>query len=130
MSHKTITVTFEDDDGNEVSHELPAKNEVCERCEGDGKHVNPAVECEGGGITGSEMAEILAENPDFMTDYMGGTYDIRCEVCNGEKVILVVDEDAVEMDPTLTEIYKAYCEQQEADAAFERESAAERRMGA
>lgn len=56
--------------------------EVCERCRGFGEHTNPAID--GNGITRSEMEEL---GPDFFEDYMSGVYNIRCEECNGHRVI-------------------------------------------
>jgi len=40
----TVRFTVEDDDGEEHVHELPARWEVCGRCDGEGAHVNPSVD--------------------------------------------------------------------------------------
>lgn len=66
-----------------------SKYEVCPVCDGEGKHVNPAID--GNGITGSEMAEILADDPDFLDDYMEGMYDVVCRCCEGRRVVLIED---------------------------------------
>jgi hypothetical protein len=50
MSKPTVTIT--DEDGNELS--IPAHFEVCPRCEGEGSHVNPAVD--GNGLTAEDFA--------------------------------------------------------------------------
>ena len=91
MSHN-ITVIIYNDDGEQEEHKLPAKNEVCDRCEGFGTHTNPSID--GNGITESEMAEILHEDPEFLNNYMGGMYDVGCFACHGNKVVLVPDEEA------------------------------------
>jgi hypothetical protein len=64
-----------------------SKYHVCPRCEGEGTHTNPAID--GNGITGSEMAEILHEDPDFLDTYMAGGYNIVCSMCNGRRVVTV-----------------------------------------
>ena len=75
------------EDGNvEESFTVPSRFEVCERCEGAGKHSDPAID--GNGITSSEMDELGEE---FVEDYMRGAYDIRCEECSGDRVVKVVD---------------------------------------
>lgn len=88
----TIELIMYDDDGEEVVHTFPAKNEVCSNCDGYGSYVNPSID--GNGITESEMAEILHEDPDFLDNYMSGMYDIQCECCHGNKVVLAANEDA------------------------------------
>lgn len=99
---------------------FPAKWEVCPRCDGTGKHVNPAVD--GNGITRDEMDEL---GPDFFDDYMSGVYDVACEECNGERLILVLDEDLATPDQV-----SRYEELQEEENNFRAEVLAERRMGA
>lgn len=56
--------------------------EVCDRCRGHGSHTNPAID--GNGITRSEMGEL---GPEFLEDYLSGVYDVRCERCNGLRVV-------------------------------------------
>lgn len=58
------------------------KYAVCPRCRGEGSHVNPSVD--GHGITAEEMDEL---GPEFLDDYMGGVYDVRCEQCHGDRVV-------------------------------------------
>lgn len=62
--------------------QAPKPYEVCPRCEGEGQHTNPAID--GNGLTSSDIDEL---GPDFMEDYLSGVYDVRCEECNGERVI-------------------------------------------
>lgn len=100
--------------------ELPSRLEVCDRCEGKGTHVNEAID--GNGITASEMDEL---GPDFLEDYMGGVYDVRCTECKGRNVMPVVDEGRCS-----EELLEAYHEERRSESDFRREQEAERRMGA
>ena len=56
MSEKTLKITlFDDSEQGETEHHLPAKFEVCARCEGYGTHLNPvdrAARLYFGGIRG------------------------------------------------------------------------------
>jgi hypothetical protein len=61
--------------------QLPAKFEMCTRCEGHGSYVNPSVD--GNGITAEEMAE----DPDFAEAYFDGVYDVTCAICHGARVV-------------------------------------------
>lgn len=84
MSNPTVSIeVFEG--GDLVTVALPAKFEVCWRCEGRGKHVNPSVD--GHGISPEEFAE----DPSFEEAYFDGVYDIQCEKCKGQRVLAVVD---------------------------------------
>lgn len=111
-----ITFTQITDDGTEIDHKLPAKFEVCSRCDGNGTHTNPAID--GNGLS----VEDFDADPDFAEDYMNGRYDVTCETCKGLRVVPVVDEERC--DKALLE---AYYNQQEDNARFEAECAAERR---
>jgi hypothetical protein len=74
-----------DDGGNAIEAEVPGRFEVCPRCQGRGRHVNPAIESHG--IT----QEDFDADPDFMKGYFSGRYDIDCERCDGKRVIAVAD---------------------------------------
>lgn len=117
---EAIKVTLANAAGEDVEHTLPTKFEVCDRCRGNGTHTNPAID--GNGITQSEMAEL---GPEFQEDYFSGVYDVPCEVCEGLRVVPVVDEEKCS-----PELLAAYKRDQEEQAYLDRESAAERRMGA
>jgi hypothetical protein len=54
---------------------------VCPVCEGEGKTINPAIDCNG--LT----AQDFAEDPNFAEDYWGGAYDIICRGCKGQRVV-------------------------------------------
>lgn len=75
------TITICDNDGNETA--VPARWEVCARCQGNGIH-----DCWEGGMTGSEMAE---QGPEFAQDYADGMYSVRCNACDGKRVVAVLD---------------------------------------
>lgn len=113
-----IKFTYYDDDDNELEGELPCKFEVCNRCRGEGKHVNPSID--GNGLT----YEDFAEDPDFYDDYMGGVYDIDCEVCHGMRVVPVVDEEKAN-----PELLQKYWDKIDAEIQYRNERAHELRMG-
>lgn len=83
-----IEFTFENDDGEEIGHEFPAKKEVCGRCLGEGKHTDPSID--GHGISQEEWANEWDE--ESRENYFSGVYDVTCSVCNGLRVVDVIDE--------------------------------------
>lgn len=115
------TFTIDNDEGEEIEVTLPVRFEVCSRCEGKGKHVDPAVD--EGGISPEEFAE----DPDFEEGYFEGRYDVTCHECDGLRVSEVVDEERVTdaQRPALD----AYREHHESVARRVRERRAEMRMG-
>lgn len=98
---------------------VPAKYEVCGRCRGNGTHTNPAID--GNGITQSEMDEL---GDDFREDYVSGRYDIQCEECKGERVVLVIDEDRA--TPAQLAAWERQCQE---EAEYRAERASELRFG-
>lgn len=121
MSKRTITITLMDDEENEVEHELPATNEVCGRCDGFGTHTNPNID--GNGITSSEWAEWDYEERE---SYMNGDYDVTCEECHGNKVVLVPDPNV--MSEEQKKIFAQWEEQEEERAAFDADWRREQEM--
>jgi len=117
---KFIRIT---DEGDEVEIALPAKYEVCQTCEGQGKHVNPAID--GNGLS----REDFDEDPDFRESYFNGDYDVTCQECGGQRVVLEIDEAEAKRQGLKTDL-EAYYEQGREEAAYQAECAAERRMGA
>jgi hypothetical protein len=87
---RMITVPAWSADGNIefIGVSLPARRVVCPVCEGERKHVNPAID--GNGLS----ADDFAQDPDFAESYFGGTYDVRCDYCKGRGFVDEVDEDA------------------------------------
>lgn len=99
-----IELTWSDEDGEEVTHSFPSKNEVCPTCEGFGTHLNPSI-----GNHAYSMEEFYEEfDEEGREEYFkrGGIYDVQCEECKGNKVIEVVDESRLsdEQKP----LYAAY----------------------
>jgi hypothetical protein len=117
MSKKTITVW---DYENDCNVELPTKYEVCQNCHGNGTHVNRALD--GNGLTYDDIQEWGGD--EFMEDYMGGAYDVRCDECRGDRVVLAIDYDRC-TDAQIA-LYEDDCHSQE---CMDAEYAAERAMG-
>jgi hypothetical protein len=116
------TIVFVNDEGEEVTVEVPAYYEICSRCNGKGSHVNPAID--GHGISMEEW-----NGPDWDDEsremYMNGGYDIACEAGCDHGKQLVPDLDRIN-----PEIVKAYHQHLDNQAAWDAEQAAERAMGA
>ncbi len=113
------TVLIENEDGECTEEELPFLWQVCPVCNGNGTHVNPAIDS--GGIS----MEDFEEDPDFAEAYVRGDYDITCNHCQGLRVVPAVD--VMQCDPDLLELWEA----QEADEAeFKAVQRAELSMGA
>lgn len=113
MKNNVISFHLEDEDGNEIEHCLPAKNDVCPRCGGYGKHTNPNID--GNGITESEWSEWDIEEKE---SYLNGVYDVICTVCNGNNVVLVTDEAA--MNAEQKELYELWLMKQRERAEYDR----------
>jgi predicted methyltransferase len=105
--------------GNDFEVFLPSKRVVCPACDGKGYYVNPNID--GNGISPLEFDE----DPEFKENYLSGLYDVRCETCQGENVIQIVDMD--KLTPKMRENLQRNWQQ---EAAHRRECEAERRMGA
>ncbi len=105
-----MTITVHDDNGEPVKHELPARNEVCPRCQGTGVH-DPKE------FSSGFTREDFDEDPDFAEAYMKGHYDVQCEECKGRNVIPVVCEDS--LTPAQRVIFDAW-EKEQHEAARDR----------
>jgi hypothetical protein len=93
---------------------IKVRFEVCPACKGRGKYVNPSIDAHGLG------AEDF-EDEDFAEGYRRGDYDVRCVLCEGEKVV------PVPLEPE----FQREIELQARDRADSRaEQLAEMRMGA
>lgn len=109
---------LEREDGSTDEIELPTTWAVCSVCNGEGKHVNPSIDC--GGLT----ADDFHDDPDFESDYFGGVYDVTCNRCNGRTTERVVDWNAL-----TDEQREAYENQLEGEASDRAEHLAEIRAG-
>lgn len=96
-----------DEKGRATETSLPTHWEVCPMCHGEGKHVNPNIDA--GGLT----AEDFAEDPEFMEEYMSGTYDIPCNACKGRCTV-----KAVSMEQLSEKTRKAYEKQLQEEAHY------------
>jgi RecJ-like exonuclease len=65
-------------------YEIPARWSICTRCEGEGKHGNPAFD-------GESVARLRDEDPDFLDRLIARDYDVRCRTCNGTGKVLIAD---------------------------------------
>ena len=118
----TVSHKLYDDEGDTIHVSFPAHYEVCSRCRGEGKHVNPSID--GHGISPEEFAE----DPDFEEAYFRGDYDVTCGECKGMRVVLVEDPDLFNAEQKANWAkLEAQWEQEAADARL---SEMERRMGA
>tara|TARA_R110000772_G_C13310282_1_gene440314 strand:- start:40502 stop:40915 length:414 start_codon:yes stop_codon:yes gene_type:complete len=115
---KEPILLVENEDGEYDEVKLPTKFEVCDLCEGRGKHVNPSIDC--GGISAH-----MFDDEDFAENYNAGQYDIPCNRCEGLRVVQAVDWDAMPKEQAAE--YEAQLKE-EADSRAE--NLAELRMGA
>lgn len=127
MSSNVIRFHCENDQGEDVEIEIPAKYEVCDRCEGEGSHLTPSIGEHA--YSEEEFREAFDEEEREQYFTRGGMYDVVCIDCKGLRVVLVVDEDACKRDGKLTELTQ-YNEHKDQEASYVREREAERRMGA
>lgn len=86
----SITIEDEDEDGPTGDYEFPARYEVCDLCDGRGKHVNPSIDAHG--VSDDEFRD----DPEFAMAYFNGAHDVTCYECRGRRVVPVVDEDRIE----------------------------------
>lgn len=74
-----IDLVFEDQSFAQML--CDGKKEICSRCDGEGKHVNPNIDHNG-------LSEEQLADDDFRASYFGGQYDVQCEECRGNKIVL------------------------------------------
>lgn len=78
----------QNDEEVEVEMQVEAKNEVCSRCDGEGKVVNPSI-----GAISQEQWE-HEWSPEEQEGYLQGDYDVVCPKCNGNNVVPIIDHEA------------------------------------
>ena len=122
----TIQFTAETDDGDTIDCSLPGKFEVCPHCDGHGTHLREGMR--GYAYTTEEFQDSFDDEEREEYFKHGGRYDVTCTECHGARVVAVVDEDACRT-PEEKATLKLYEAKLEDDYAYERECAAERRMG-
>jgi hypothetical protein len=116
-----VTLTWLDDDGGEISHEFSAKHEVCGGCDGHGTHLRAAIREHA--YTMEEFRESFDEEEAAEYFHRGGRYDVTCETCGGNRVVLVADEDNLSSDDR--ELFEQYTQAAEEAA---RDAYTDRRM--
>lgn len=109
--------TWYNEEGEEVSHIFPVTNEVCDRCEGYGTHLNPSIGNHGYSM--EEFRESFDEEEAAEYFRRGGRYDVQCEECHGAKVVPVVDEK--KLTPEQKKLFEEYCESEEESARMDAE---------
>lgn len=115
-----IIYTVYDADDNEIEKKVPGKYEVCDRCRGEGTHVNPNID--GHGITQEEWETDWDE--EEKETYRSGGYNIICLSCEGKRVELVPDWD--NMPQNMATEYEKHLEQQ---SEWDRERRSEEKFG-
>lgn len=121
-----IQFTLEDDDGNEVEHELPSKKGVCPSCDGHGTHLTEGMR--GHAYTAEEFAESFDDEDREEYFRRGGKYDVTCTECGGSNVVDVIDDEKIKLDPALVELEKQYWKKLQREAEYASEDRYTRRM--
>jgi hypothetical protein len=71
--------------------EVPIMFYVCPICEGKGRYVNPDIDSNG--LTYRDF-----EDYEFRENYFSGMYDIKCNECDGKRVVPEIDYDLLDED--------------------------------
>ncbi len=130
MGALSIEFVTSDSEGDEITHQLPARYEVCTRCEGHGTHLNPSIGNHA--FTGEEFEREFDQDQREQYLTRGGIYDVNCEVCGGKRVELVIDRKACQSDEKaklLAQYDRAEKERQADDADWAREIRNQELMG-
>jgi DnaJ-class molecular chaperone len=107
-------------DGNdEIEFDVPYKNEICSRCNGEGSHLNPNI---GMHAYGQEEFEEAFPEPEDKEQYFkrGGVYDVQCETCHGNKVVQVVDRARIQSKEVKAKL-NAYDKYKREEARYDHE---------
>ncbi len=104
-----IELTWTNQAGETITHSFPAHNQVCSRCQGYGTHLNPSIGNHA--YTPEEFNEAFDEEGQEEYFRRGGIYDVQCENCHGNKVILVVSDEI--LNRTQAKLYGEYLEHEE-----------------
>jgi DnaJ-class molecular chaperone len=85
--NKTFEFTYSSKrTGFEYTIKVPGKFVVCEECQGSGRVLRD-------GLRGHAFSsEELFEDEGFAEGYLRGDYDVKCDVCHGERLVLEPDE--------------------------------------
>lgn len=127
----TITVTLSINE-REYTHEWPARFEVCEECDGHGTVLTPSIREHA--YSHEEFMEAF-DTEELQEAYFkrGGMFDVQCPLCKGDRVVKVVDVGRVETlrhgKKLLNLWFKSVNKRLQAEAEYQEELDAERRMG-
>lgn len=127
-----MEISYENDDGEEVVVDLPSKKVVCSFCKGEGAHLCDGMR--GVAFTQEDMADWEDDERAayFEHGVRKGTktpkshYDVKCEECDGEKVVDEVDEVLLTAEEKVH--YDLWVESEESRSSFDRAWAQERNM--
>jgi len=119
-----IEITYENDEGEEVSVELPSKMEVCDECNGETYVLREGMR--GHAYSAEEFAESFDEEEQAEYFTRGGIYDEICPCCKGKNVIPVVDEE--KLTPEQKVHFTAWEESEAQKARWNAEDARTMRM--
>lgn len=119
-----IPFTYTNDEGDEITVQLPSINDVCNDCDGEGVTLAEGLR---GAMCQEEFQELFHDEDDRAEYFRGGhgMYGVTCKTCNGNKVVAVIDAKNCPKD-----LLERYREHQRDEREYERECAAERAMGA
>lgn len=127
-----MEVSYENEEGDEITVSLPCKKVVCPFCHGEG-----AVLCEGmrgvaftqedmGEWDEEERREYLKHGLEKKSKTPKSCYDVTCEECDGNKVIDEVDETRLTEEEKVH--FEAWQDSENNRADFDRAWASERNM--
>lgn len=119
-----IELTWENEEGEEVTHTFPSTNEVCNDCGGYGTHLTPGMRDHA--YSQEEFAESFDDEEREEYFSRGGRYDVQCETCHGSKVVEVVDESRLSEEQKV--LFAEWEEREERHAQWDAEDRATRRM--
>lgn len=120
-----MEITYSDDNGDEITVELPSKFVVCPNCEGHGTHLNNSMRNHAYSLEEFEYEFDEEEKEHYFR--RGGMYDVVCEACGGNRVVSIVDEDRLSSEDMKHFLaYQAYLEEEH---AYDRMCAIEREYG-
>lgn len=103
-----------------VVAQVPGKWDICGCCGGNGAHCH--------NIDGNGLPNDMAEDPEFMEDYMNGVYDKTCEECGGTGKVVIPNLARFNSDHHL--IYNQWLKEENERYESDAIQAAERAMGA
>jgi RecJ-like exonuclease len=122
----TITLTYLNDDDDEIELDLPYRMEVCGNCEGHGTVMNESMRNHA--YSAEEFAESFPEDEDREQYFKrGGIYDVVCTACHGKNVVPVVDEERLTKEQKAE--YEEYLKHAQEMARYAAEDRREREMG-